>query len=186
MGYPGSRAAAARASVLALGLALALVLTGCGAYPADPDGTLERVRSGTLRVGASENGAWVELSRPAPYPAAGAGGDNQDGTRTEQDVRGSEAELVRGFAERLGADIEWTSGAEHVLAEELKHGELDLVIGGLDEKTPWAKHGGLTRPYAETRDSRGSLRKHVMLVPMGENAFLLELDKFLKAAGEQQ
>ena len=47
-------------------------------------------------------------------------------------------------------------------------------------------HAGLTRPYAESRDERGKLHKHVMLVPMGENAFLLELDKFLVAAKEQK
>jgi len=72
------------------------------------------------------------------------------------------------------------------LAEELKHGQLDLVIGGLDDKTPWAQHGGLTRVYTESRDSRGSLHKHVMLVPLGENAFLLELDRFLMEATEQR
>ena len=91
-----------------------------------------------------------------------------------------------GSPPRLGADIEWVSGTEHVLAEELKHGELDLVIGGLNDKTPWAQHGGLTRVYAESRDSHGSLQKHVMLVPLGENAFLLQLDKFLMEAKEQR
>ena len=80
---------------------------------------------------------------------------------------------------RLGAEIEWVAGTEQVLADELKHGGLDLVIGGLDDKTPWVTHAGTTRPYAESRDGRGSLHKHVMLVPLGENAFLLELDKYL-------
>lgn len=177
MGQPEYKTAAVRAwaSVLALGI----TLTGCGMYPADPDGTLERVTGGTLRVGASENGDWVELT--------GSGStDSQDGTRREQDVQGSDAELVRGFAAKVGAEIEWVSGTEHVLAEELKHGELDLVIGGLDDKTPWVQHGGLTRVYAESRNSRGSRQLHVMLVPMGENAFLLELDKFLMEAKEQQ
>lgn len=158
MGHSGSTAALVLAAVLAL--------AGCGSpYPADPDGTLERVVDGTLRVGASENGEWVDI----------------DG----EDVQGTEADLVRDFAAGLGAEIEWVSGTEYVLAEELKHGQLDLVIGGLDDKTPWAQHGGLTRVYAESRDSRGSLHKHVMLVPLGENAFLLELDRFLMEAKEQ-
>ena len=99
-------------------------------------------------------------------------------------MAGTEAELVLRFARQLDAEVEWTLGTEQVLADELKHGGLDLVIGGLDDKTPWSTHAGLTRPYTDSRDSRGSLHKHVMLVPMGENAFLLELDRFLLDAAE--
>ncbi len=142
-------------------LAGALALTACGtSFPSDPDGTLDRVSGGTLRVGASANGEWVSL------PASG-------------EPQGREPDLVRAFAAQLGAGIEWSEGAEHVLAEDLKHGELDLVIGGLNDKTPWEKDAGLTRAYAESVDTRGQGRKHVMLVPKGENAFLLELDRFL-------
>ncbi|MDQ0076425.1 transporter substrate-binding domain-containing protein [Arthrobacter oryzae] len=145
-------------------LAGALALTACGtSFPADPDGTLDRVTGGTLRVGASDNGEWVSLT---------ANGEPQ----------GREPDLVRAFAAKLGAEIEWSEGTEHVLAEGLKHGELDLVIGGLHDKTPWEKDAGLTRVYAESVDSRGQGRKHVMLVPKGENSFLLELDRFLMAS----
>jgi hypothetical protein len=159
----------------ALLLASSMVLAGCGTpFPADPSGTLERVTEGTLRVGASANGDWVRISS-----------GNGRGVRDE-DVQGSEAELVRRFASKLGAGIEWVSGTEYVLAEDLKRGNLDLVIGGLDDKTPWATHAGLSRAYAESRDSHGSLHRHVMLVPMGENAFLLELDRFLMDAKESR
>ena len=171
----GSRWAAA------LAFALAASVAGCGTYPADPSGTLERATNGILRVGASENGDWVKFTSGSGTQSGGPVSPRRDG-----DIQGSEAELVRGFAARLGADIEWVSGTEHVLAEELKHGELDLMIGGLDDKTPWAQHGGLTRAYMESRNGRGSPRKHVMLVPLGENAFLLELDKFLLEAKEQR
>jgi ABC-type amino acid transport substrate-binding protein len=164
--------------VAGLLLATLLTLSGCGsAFPADPQGTLERASGGTLRVGASINGDWVKISAPA-------GGELRSGEIQGSDVQGTEAVLVKGFAEHLGADIEWVAGTEQVLAEELKHGELDLVIGGLDDKTPWVSHAGVTRPYAESTDGRGSLHKHVMLVPLGENAFLLELDRFLKEAGK--
>lgn len=159
-----------RGNIVAFLLAMLVVLTGCGAYPADPDGTLERVRGGVLRVGASANGDWVRI-------ASGSG-------TVPERVEGTEAELVRQFAGELGAEVEWVQGTEQVLAEELKHGALDLVIGGLDDKTPWSTHAGLTRPYTESRDSRGSLHKHVMLVRMGENAFLLELDRFLLEKGQ--
>jgi hypothetical protein len=158
-----------RRGAIACLLAALLAITGCGTYPTDPEGTLERVRGGTLRVGASVNGDWVRIPEGGSSPAR---------------VEGSEADLVRQFAEHLGAEVEWVQGTEHVLAEELKHGTLDVVIGGLDDKTPWSTHAGLTRPYTESKDSRGSLHKHVMLVPLGENAFLLELDRFLLGSGQ--
>ena len=142
-------------------LTSALALTACGtSFPTDPAGTLDRVSGGTLRVGVSDNGEWVSL------PASG-------------EPQGREPDLVRAFAAKLGAEVEWSEGTEHVLAEGLKHGELDLVIGGLNDKTPWEKDAGLTRSYAESVDTRGQGRKHVMLVPKGETAFLLELDRFL-------
>jgi ABC-type amino acid transport substrate-binding protein len=159
-------------TLMAVLLAGVMLVAGCGTYPADPQGTLEKVSGGTLRVGASQNGDWVRISAQ--------GNPGTDG------VQGSEAELVRRFAQTLGAEVEWTIGTEQVLADELKHGGLDLVIGGLDDKTPWSTHAGLTRPYMESRDSRGSLHKHIMLVPMGENAFLLELDRFLMEEKEQR
>jgi len=164
-----------RGMVAGLLLAVLLMLTGCASsFPADPQGTLEKAQGGTLRVGASMNGDWVRIS-------ADTSGDVRS-----SDVQGTEADLVRDFAAQLDADVEWVAGGEQFLAEELKHGALDLVVGGLDDKTPWVSHAGLTRPYAESRDERGNLHKHVMLVPLGENAFLLELDKFLMAAKEQK
>jgi hypothetical protein len=158
-----------RRGTIACLLAALLALACCGTYPTDPEGTLERVRGGTLRVGASVNGDWVRIPEGGSSPAR---------------VGGAEADLVRQFAEQLGAEVEWVQGTEHVLAEELKHGTLDMVIGGLDDKTPWSTHAGLTRPYTESKDVRGSLHKHVMLVPLGENAFLLELDRFLLESGQ--
>ena len=145
------------------GLALVLSLTSCGiTIPQDPDGTLDRVTGGTLRVGVSENAEWVRL------PPAG-------------DPEGIEPGLVEEFAGTLDATIEWVPGAEHELADDLFNGELDMAIGGFGSDTPWVKEAGITRPYAETTDERGKTVKHVMLVPLGENAFLLELDQFLQA-----
>lgn len=157
----------AGATVLVL-LCMLFLLPACApSMPVDPEGTLERVAGGTLRVGASDNGDWVSVE-------------------PTRDPEGSEPELLRGFAAKLGASIEWSTGSEQVLAEDLKHGELDVVIGGLDDKTPWEKHAGLTMPYTESKDERGETHKHVMLVRKGENAFLLELDKFLAEAEQSQ
>lgn len=157
-----TRAAYALAAVF---LSAGCLLTGC-AMPADPKGTLGNITGGTLRVGATESvsksGDWVRLA-PGSDPA------------------GIEPDLVRSFAASRGAAVDWRSGSEQDLVSDLKHGDLDLVVGGFADDTPWSKDAGLTRPFAESTDERGKTVKHVMLVPHGENAFLLELDRHLLA-----
>lgn len=146
--------------------ASALLLTGCSAsIPSDPQGTLERVTGGTLNVGVAPNGDFTKI-------AGGA-------------VSGSEAVLVEAFAESIDADIEWTPGSEEALVRGLEREDLDLVIGGLTDATPWLARTGVTRPYGEFTDEDGTTHKLVMLVPMGENAFLTEVETFLthEAAG---
>lgn len=98
---------------------------------------------------------------------------------------GSEAELAREFAASLDAEVQWVDGGEEHLMEALHHGELDLVIGGLTESSPWTDKAALTRPYTETTDSWGKSRKHVLAAPLGENAFLSELEQFLDREGTQ-
>ena len=131
-----------------------LLLAGCD-LPRDPEQTLERVRGGTMRVGVTANPPWttVEGERPG----------------------GIEAALVEQFAESLGAYVRWTNGSEAELMERLHKGHLDLVVGGLDDASPWTTHSGFTRPYLTFADKR-----YVMAVRQGENRFLLELDKFLQ------
>ncbi|MFD1213908.1 transporter substrate-binding domain-containing protein [Arthrobacter sp. GCM10027362] len=140
---------------------LALPLAGCGlGIPADPEGTLERVRDGTLRVGVSANPPWTRVQ-------AGA------------DPGGTESTLVLRFAARHNAEVEWVEGGEETLMGKLEHGELDLVIGGLTKKSPWSDKAALTRPYVELANDRGEKEEHVMAARMGENAFLVELEEFL-------
>lgn len=145
-------------------LALAAVaLTGCSlSIPADPDGTLDAVRGSTLHVGVTPNGEFTVVD-----------GD---------EVSGSEVELVERFAERLDADIEWTVGSEEALVRALERREVQLVIGGITDATPWSDRAGMTRPYGEAVGDDGTTHKLVMLVPMGENAFLTELETFLSEA----
>ncbi|WP_035253612.1 transporter substrate-binding domain-containing protein [Agrococcus lahaulensis] len=146
---------------LASAMVAAVALTGCGMqFPNDPEGTLERVRGDVLRVGATEHRPYVEL-------------DDVD------EPTGSEPALVEKFAERLDADIAWTTGSEAELLHALEQGELDLVIGGFLHDTPWAERDSTTRPYVEEQTADGRTEKHVMIVPMGENAFLVELETFL-------
>ena len=109
---------------------LAVVLAGC-ALPRDPEGTLNRVEGGTLRVGLTEAEPWTRL----------------EGGRPE----GVEVALVRAFARELSAEVEWTPGSEAELVGALAARELDLVVGGLTRDTPWTEEVALTRAYATTR-----------------------------------
>jgi hypothetical protein len=62
---------------------------------------------------------------------------------------------------------------------ELEDGELDIVAGGLTDETPWSDKAGVTRSYDDVTDDDGSTLKLVMLAPIGENAFISDLETFL-------
>jgi polar amino acid transport system substrate-binding protein len=114
------------AALALLALAPSLAALGCD-LPRDADGTLSRVRGGTLRVGVVENPPWVTDS------AGGVGG-----------VEGAfVAELARG----LGARPAWVRGPESRLLQSLQRRELDLVVGGLTDDVPWKQAVAFTKPY---------------------------------------
>jgi polar amino acid transport system substrate-binding protein len=124
-----------RASVC-IGLALAVVLVSACRIPEDPEGTLDRVEGGVMRVGVTESEPWVELAEGLP-------------------TGGVEVRLVRRFARELDARIEWVDGGEEELIHALKEGSLDLVIGGLTSKSRWKKDAAFTRPYASVQTAVG-------------------------------
>lgn len=135
-----------------------LCLAGCAiTIPADPQGTLERVHDGELRVGVSPEPGLVDTSGKVPT--------------------GPLPELVEDFATDIDADSKWTVASEETLVAKLEDDEIDLAIGGFTEKTPWIEQAGKTRGYSAIPGADG--RKLVMLVPLGENAFLTELETFL-------
>ena len=207
----------------------ALALAACG-LPRDPDGTLDRVRGGTLRAGLIEHPPW----------ASGEAGE----------PTGVEVELLEALAEGLDAEVRWTTGTESELIESLELGELDAVVGGLTVDSPWVSKAAFTAPYLKTRTvvgvptgestaidleglevavERGSPtagllreagaiplevddltsarapaavdewllddldlqasdvilqeREHVLALPLGENAWLVEVEEFLHANG---
>jgi polar amino acid transport system substrate-binding protein len=109
---------------------LAACLAGCDRIPSDPEGTLDRVRGGTMRVG-------VSLSNPWTIPKG-------DG------FAGVEVELIEDFAADLDAEVEYFEGSEEELFAALLHFELDLVIGGLSSQNPHAAGAGMTHPYFTT------------------------------------
>lgn len=152
------RGARRRRRAAAVPLLLATVcLAACGAtIPSDPDGTLDRVRGGELRAGASASGQLVTVA---------------DG-----DVGGSLAALIEEFAETLDARVEWTTGSEEELVDGLESGHLDLAIGGMTDRTPWADRVAVTRAYESVPGAHAPV---VLLLPMGENAWQAELESFL-------
>ena len=105
---------------------VALATAACG-LPRDADGTLDRVRGGTMRVGVVDNPPWV-VSAP-------------DG------VGGVEGAFVTALARELGARPEWVRRPESELLEALRERELDLVIGGLTSDLPWKHEVAFTKPY---------------------------------------
>lgn len=146
-------------------LAVTVGLVGCsGHFPADPDGTLDRVSGGTLRVGVSHQPPWTDT-----------GGESN----SEQSPGGIEPQLITDYAESIDADIEWHAGGEEQLIMLMSESELDIVIGGLTDKTPWASDAALTTTYAESIGVDGKTAKHVIATPMGENAFMTSLERFL-------
>ena len=105
---------------------LLLLLAACN-LPRDSDGTLDRVRGGTMRVGVIIDTPWTKDS-------AGV-------------VGGIEGAMARSLAESLGSRIEWIRAPEGELLAALQHRELDLVIGGLRATSPWKQQVALTRPF---------------------------------------
>ena len=99
-------------------LLLALLLVAC-TIPQDPENTTELVRDRVLRVGVTENSPWVVRNGETPS--------------------GVEVELVRTFAERMNADVEWHWGIPDENLEALTRYELHLVIGGLTQASPWRR-----------------------------------------------
>nr|WP_272902265.1 transporter substrate-binding domain-containing protein [Brevibacterium daeguense] len=137
------------------------MLTGCGvSIPADPQGTLERVSGGELRVGISHQPPWTDITgSEAPS--------------------GIEVDLVEEFAGAIDAEVAWTPGGEEQLMMQLQEDQLDMIVGGFTDSSPWTSHAALTTPYVETKGLDGSTAKHVMATVMGENEFTTTLEQFL-------
>lgn len=106
--------------IRALLLATAILTAGCGAIPADPDGTLERVRSErSFRVGL------IASHAPPPAPAA---------------------DLLRRLTRATGAKAAIEQGPAEALLTRLEEGELDLVLGEFAETSPWSAKVTLSEP----------------------------------------
>jgi polar amino acid transport system substrate-binding protein len=110
---------------------LCVLLTASCGFPKDPEGTLERVRGGTLRVGITTNDPWTIVE--------------------EDEHSGVEVELVEGFAREIDSEVEWTEGSESELIAALHQRELDLVVAGLASNGSWTAEVTPTHPYLTTQ-----------------------------------
>jgi len=81
-------------------LSITALAAGCQ-YPRDPDGTLDRVEGGVMRVGVTHADPWVLADDDEPSG-------------------GAEVELVRRFARDVGARIEWVHGSEEEVVDATK------------------------------------------------------------------
>jgi polar amino acid transport system substrate-binding protein len=106
-----------------------LITFACTNLPRDPKETLRQLQSRPVRVGLVEHPPWV--------------------VRNGSEPAGVEVDLMRNFASELGTTPDWHWGGEQEQLEALQHYQLDVVIGGFTDGTPWSKYIGLTSPYFE-------------------------------------
>ena len=143
-------------SINAVGIAACLLAAAACDLPRDPDGTLERIRGGVVRVGVADSPPWVIGATAGPT--------------------GIEPALIEEIASSLTARVEWIPGGESELLARLAERKLDLVIGGLTEDVPWKTKVAYTKPFY---DDPATKKKHVMALPPGENAWLVFVDRQL-------
>ncbi len=127
-------------------------LAGCD-LPRDPEKTVEAVQGQELRVGVLKYGENAEKDRP----------------------------IVERLAASLGSKLVYVEGDAHILFEDLKRGRLHLVIGGVPEATPFEKELGLSKPIGPLHGAHEK-QDRVMAVRLGENAFLLRVNRAIEAA----
>ena len=108
-----------------------LILQACESYPNDPENSHEEARGDTLRVGVIEAPPWIVFENG--------------------EISGVEAEIIKGFAKEIDAEVEWVKGTEEELMPLLEEFELHLVAGGITSSTPWKKHIGLTGTYKKEK-----------------------------------
>lgn len=128
---------------------------GCD-LPRDPEGTLDRVRGDTLRVGTL-------MPR-----------DEFEET--------DEASRLAEIAGVLEAQLELIDGNPHLLLARLEKGEIHLLAGGIPKDTPLAKRIGMTRPVGKIMIG-DKTKDRIFAVRRGENAFLVFLDRQIGGAG---
>lgn len=127
-----------------LALLLAASLAACSDIPRDVEGSLEQIREEkSFRVGL----------------IAGS-----------EDGEGRGRRLIEAVAAEAGATPQVTTGAAEHLLTELEEGKIDLVVGTMAKKSPWATKVHASKPLSVARE-----KDPVSLVALarnGENAWI--------------
>jgi polar amino acid transport system substrate-binding protein len=187
---------------------LAVVALSACEFPRDTEGTLDRVRGGVLRVGVIEHEPWVSTGEGRPtgvevalidgFALIGAlregGLDLVAGGMTKRSPWKKEASPTRPFAtSRLVLGLPASGDEPDTVVVERGSEAVGLVERKLDARPepvedlhdargrPAAVHEWLLDDLGLRAGEELQSGEHVMFVRMGENAFQVELERYLEA-----
>lgn len=138
------------------------VLIGCDGYPRDAEDSTQRARIQTMRVGVSHDPPYVVLTESAA-------------------PRGDDITRVHALADAQGARIEWVMLGHDALMRELLAFRLHLVVGGHARDSPWRPRVGWSRAWHARAGADDAPHERRFALPPGENAWQLEVDRFIQA-----
>jgi hypothetical protein len=128
-------------------LLLVLATAACGEFPRDPQGTLDQVRSTRVFL----------VGVVAPL------GEGPADPKVET--------LLKGVAAASGARPRLESGDMESLLDRLEEGQLDLVVGRFEAKSPWATLVSFSPPLAKEKQGRTEFYLAAAM-RNGENAWI--------------
>ncbi|TYT25534.1 transporter substrate-binding domain-containing protein [Luteimonas viscosa] len=141
-------------------LATLFALSACDRYPRDADDLTAQAADAGMRVGASHDPPYVQVS-------------------ADGGVTGVEAELVRRFADAHGYRVTWVPGGHDALMRDLERTRLHAVIGGHHRKSPWKPKVGWSRPLHQRATEDAPLPERQIALPPGQSQWHLAFDRHL-------
>ena len=147
--WPNSSRKMRRSSLVS---AIMLVCSSCVDFPADPESTLQRVKSEQIfRVGL------ITSTNPIG---------------SDPNVQA----LLENVGRTVGASSQAIEGDADVLLTQLKNGELDLVVGRFQKKSPWSRLVTIGPPLRTMRHAGVEF----VLAPVarnGENGWIAVIER---------
>ncbi len=121
----------------------------CSDYPRDSAGTLDRAQDGSFTVG------WSGQAQADPWVQR----------------------FVQAVAARIGSRPVSVAGDTEPLLSRLEKGEIDLIVGTFEHKSPWEGRVTFSRPVfiADNGALEGKAASH-----SGEHAWAIEIDRAIK------